>query len=140
MEGGSVTFDWTVGSAFSTWRTDIVATEWTVSFTELSISHLSTEYVLIPIQVTKSGAPYNPTSDTVQFAFMPNSVQVPQLADWVAGSWESVPTNIIYPYNAKCLVGPSGSTALTLGTYIIYMKVTDNPEIPVLVPGQLDVT
>lgn len=133
-------FEWTTGSPFSIWETDIIATEWTVSFSTLTISHLSTEYVLIPIQVTKSGASYNPTSDVVQFAFMPNAVQQPQNNDWVTGSWETVSTNIIYPYNAKCLVGPTGSTALTLGNYIIYLKITDNPEVPVLTVGQLTVS
>lgn len=110
---------------------------WTVGFETLTISHLATEYVLVPLQVTKAGVPYNPGADTVQFAFMPNAVQVPTSGDWVSGSWETVATNIIYPYNARCLVGPSGSTALTLGTYVMYLKITDNPEIPVLVGGQL---
>ena len=118
----------------------MTATEWIVSFSELTISHLSTEYVLIPIQATKSGSPYNPTSDTVQFAFMPNAVQQPVNADWVNGSWETVATNFIYPYNAKCLVGPSGATVLTTGTYVIYVKITDSPEIPVLVGGQLNIS
>jgi len=112
-------------------------TEWTVGYDQILISHLSTEYVLIPVSATKAGAAYNPTADTVQFAFMPTPTQSPQVSDWVAGSWETVPTSIIYPYNAKCLVGPSGVTAPTLGTYTMYMKVTDNPEIPVLVVGQL---
>jgi hypothetical protein len=119
------------------WEMYVPDTGWTVGFETLTISHLSTEYVLIPLQVTKAGVPYNPTSDTLQFAFMPNSVQVPVTADWVSGVWETVSTNIIYPYNAKCLVGPTGSTALTLGTYVIYLKITDSPEVPVLVGGQL---
>lgn len=111
-----------------------------MGFETLVLSHLSTEYVLIPLQVTKAGVPYNPTGDTLQFAFMPTAVQVPQVSDWVNGVWETVTTNFIYPYNAKCLVGPSGSTVLTLGTYVIYLKITDNPEIPVLVGGQLEIS
>jgi hypothetical protein len=119
------------------WETYVPDTRWNVGFETLTLSHLSTEYVLVPLQVTKAGVPYNPTSDTLQFAFMPNSVQVPVTADWVAGAWESVPTNIIYPYNAKCLVGPTGTTVLTLGTYVMYLKITDSPEVPVLIGGQL---
>jgi hypothetical protein len=119
------------------WMTNVPDTGWIVGFETLTLSHLSTEYILVPIAVTKAGVPYNPTSDTLQFAFMPNSVQVPQSGDWVSGVWETVSTNIIYPYNAKCLVGPTGTTAPTLGTYIIYLKITDNPEVPVLVGGQL---
>jgi hypothetical protein len=68
---------------------------------------------------------------------MPTPTQIPQTADWVSGSWETVSTNVLYPYNARCLVGPSGTISLNTGTYVIYMKITDNPEIPVLVGGQL---
>lgn len=132
--------EWAVGSLSLRWENDIIATEWTVAFSTLTISHLSTEYVLIPLQVTKSGSPYNPTSDAVQFAFMPNAVQQPTVSDWVNGSWETVTTNFIYPYNAKCLIGPTGSTALTQGDYVIFLKITDSPEIPVLTPGQLTIS
>lgn len=111
-----------------------------MSFATFEQSHLSTAFILIPVAATNAGAPYNPTSDVVQFAFMPNSVQVPVNADWVSGSWETVATNIIYPYNAKCLVGPTGSTALTLGTYVVYLKITDSPEIPVDTVAQLTIT
>lgn len=123
-----------------TWDTGVPETEWTVEYSDISFSHLSTEYVVIPVRVSKAGVPYNPTSDAVQFAFMPTSVQQPQVSDWVSGNWDSVPTNIIYPYNAKCLVGPSGSTVLTLGTYVVYMKITDNPAVPVRVAGQLGIS
>ena len=110
---------------------------WIVGSSTLTVSHLGTEYVLVPIAASKAGVPYNPTADVVQFAFMPNDVQVPQVSDWVNGSWETVATNIIYPYNARCLVGSSGSTALTAGNYVMYLKITDSPEVPVLVGGQL---
>jgi len=122
------------------WETGVPETRWTVGFENLTFSHLSTMYALIPLSAKKAGVPYNPTSDALQFAFMPNSVQQPVNADWVNGVWESVPTNIIYPYNAKCLVGPNGTTVLTLGTYIMYMKITDSPETPVLVAGQLTIS
>lgn len=113
-------------------------TEWTVSFADLSLSHLSTEYILVPLQATKAGVAYNPSADVVQFAFMPTPTQVPGVSDWVNGLWESS-GNIIYPYNAKCLVGPSGATALTNGSYSVYVKVTDNPEVPVLIIGSLEI-
>jgi hypothetical protein len=118
----------------------IIYGKWTVSVNLYELSHLSTEYILIPVAVTNAGAPYNPTSDTVQFAFMPNSVQQPVTSDWVNGSWETVSTNFIYPYNAKCLVGPNGSTALTLGVYVVFLKITDSPEIPVRAVAQLTIT
>jgi hypothetical protein len=112
-----------------------------MGYDQLIISHLSTEYVLVPISATKAGVSYNPTSDTLQFAFMATPTQIPQSGDWVAGIWEAVSSNILYPYNAKCLVGPTGGTInLGMGTYVIYLKITDNPEIPVLVGGQLVVS
>jgi hypothetical protein len=116
-------------------------TGWMMGYDQLVISHLSTEYVLVPIAATKAGVAYNPTSDTLQFAFMPTPTQIPQSGDWVTGAWETVSTNILYPYNAKCLVGPTGGTInLAMGVYVIYLKITDNPEIPVLIGGQLVVS
>lgn len=114
--------------------------EWNVGFDAIGMSHLSTEYVLIPVSATKAGLPYNPTADPVKFAFMPTPTQVPQVTDWVAGSWDTDTTNVLYPYSAKCLVGPAGATTLGIGTYIIYIMITDNPEVPVLVGGQLQVS
>lgn len=113
--------------------------EWTVGFETIGFSHLSTEYVLIPVAATKNGAAYNPTGDAVQFAFMPTSTQVPGVSDWVSGAWDTTSGNPIYPYNAKCLVGPGGIINLTQGTYVIYVKITDSPEIPVMVGGQLQI-
>jgi hypothetical protein len=108
-----------------------------MGYSEVTISHLSTEYVLVPVSVTKAGVAYNPTADEVQFAFMPNPVQQPGVSDWLTGSWETDSSNIIYPYNARCLVGPSGVITLAQGTYVIFLKVFDSPETPVLTVGQL---
>ena len=111
-----------------------------MGFTSLGMSHLATQYYLVPVSAAKSGLPYNPTGDTVQFAFMPTPTQVPGNSDWQAGSWDTDTTNILYPYSAKCLVGPSGTITLGIGSYIVYVKITDSPEIPVLVAGQLQVS
>lgn len=121
------------------WATGVPATGWNVGFETLEFSSLATEYVVIPVAATKAGVAYDPTGDVVQFAFMPTATQVPATADWVTGSWETAATSIIYPYNARCLVGPAtaSSTALTGGSYTMYLKITDSPEIPVLVIGTL---
>lgn len=134
-----MSIDWTPGGPEFGWKTDIPWTEWTVGFSSTAISHLSTEYLLVPVSAVKNGSPYNPTGDTVQFAFMPAPTQVPQNTDWVAGAWDTDSGNLIYPYSAKCLIGPSGIISLGLGTYTIYVKITDNPETPVLIGGQLTV-
>lgn len=108
--------------------------------TVLAQSQLSLEYVLIPVKATQAGAAYNPSADVVQFAFMPTPTQLPGTADWVSGSWIAVPSNVQYPYSARCLVGPGGAAVLGTGTYVIYVKITDNPEIPVGIPGYLQIT
>jgi hypothetical protein len=110
-----------------------------VGFEQIGMSQLATQYVFIPVTATKSGQPYNPTGDPVVFAFMPTPTQVPQTSDWVAGSWDTDTASVLYPYSAKCLVGPSGVINPGIGRYVIYLKITDNPEIPVLIAGQLDI-
>jgi hypothetical protein len=132
--------DWSTGQPSSPWVVDIPSGGWSVGYDTIGMSHLSTEYVIIPVNVTKAGAAYDPTNDVVQFAFMPTQTQVPQSGDWIAGIWEEDPTSVLYPYLAQCLVGPSGTTTLTVGLYVIYLKITDNPEIPVLIGGQLEIT
>jgi hypothetical protein len=111
-----------------------------VGYTSLGMSQLATMYYLVSVAAIKSGSAYNPTSDTVQFAFMPSAQQVPQTSDWRTGSWDTDTSNILYPYSAKCLVGPGGTVTLGLGTYQVYVKIIDSPEIPVLIAGQLQIT
>jgi hypothetical protein len=107
----------------------------------VSIPRLSLQYVGIPVKATTlTGAAYNPTSDTVQMAFMPTPTQVPQTTDWQAAVWAAVTGNIVYPYAAYCLVGPGGTVNPGIGNYVIWLKVTDNPEIPVIIAGQLEVS
>ena len=110
------------------------------NYATIGMSQLATLYVFIPVAVTNLGYAYNPTGDAVSFAFAPTATYVPQSSDWVPGSWDASPTNILYPYAAKCLVGPAGTITLGIGTYIIYVRITDSPEIPVLVAGQLQIS
>jgi hypothetical protein len=111
-----------------------------VGFTTIGMSHLSLKYYIVPVAATKAGAPYNPTGDTVQFAFMPTATQVPGSGDLVAGSWDTNQYSILFPYNAKCLVGPGGTITLGIGTYIVYQKTTDLSEIPFDIVGQLQIS
>jgi hypothetical protein len=104
------------------------------------MSHLATQYYLVPVTATKAGASYNPTGDTVQFAFMPTPTQVPGGGDWVTGTWSTNTASVLFPYSAQCLVGPSGTTTLGIGTYVAYVKVTDSPEIPVQIAGYLQIS
>lgn len=110
-----------------------------MGFDAIGMSQLSTQYIFVPVQATKSGTPYNPTGDVVQFAFMPSATSVPQVSDWVAGSWDTNTSSVLFPYSAKCLVGPSGITNPGIGRYYLYLKITDSPEIPVLIAGLLEI-
>ena len=103
-------------------------------------SALSLQYVQVAVMATAAGAPYNPTVDTVAFAFMGGNTN-PGPTDWKAGSWDG--TTIRQPgaaYQAQCLVGPGGTVTLTAGTYTMWIKITDAPEIPVINVGLLRIT
>ena len=99
-----------------------------------SISSLATEYVRYQITATIGGAAYTPTADTAQFAFVTSGNPV----TWYAGSWETIGGQ----YFARVLVGPGvgGVVTLTAGTWNVWCKITDNPEIPVRLVGTLTVT
>lgn len=104
------------------------------------MSHLSVDYVQVPVSAHQAGTSYNPTGDTVQWAFLPQATQVPGSGDWVAGSWDTVASNVLYPYAAKCLLGTAGTTALTTGDYVAWVKITDSPGVPVLIAGNLEIS
>lgn len=90
-------------------------------------SSLATLEIQVPVSAILNGvAGYNPTSDAVAFAFMPPGVN-PGVSDWKTGSWT---TNPGPTYMAQCLVGPgAGGVALAVGVYVIWLRVTDSPEV-----------
>jgi hypothetical protein len=104
----------------------------------LQLSQLSTENIGVTVQATTAGTTYNPTGDEVQFAFITGYGSAPTSGQWVTGSWTTT-NNPLYPYMALCLIGPSGTTALTSGNYTVWLKITDNPEIPVRIAGELSI-
>jgi hypothetical protein len=101
----------------------------------LELSSLSLRYVEVPVTARHSGAVVDPTGDTVSFAFKAVGVD-PVPGDLVTGGWETI-TGPPVVYNARCLVGPGGAATLAKGTYRIWCKVTDSPEIPMDPVGQL---
>ena len=111
-----------------------------MGYTVIQMSQLATMYYLVPVNAVQAGVAFNPTGSAVQFAFMPTPTKVPGNSDWVAGSWDTVTSDILYPYSAKCLVGPAGVINPGIGTYVTYVKITSNPEIPVLIAGQLQIS
>lgn len=105
----------------------------------LTISSLSLEYVRVPVSARVSGNPVNPTSDTVAMAFMVGRTN-PSVGDWKSASWDTDATTTPTTYRAQCLVGPSGTVTLVPGVYQVWIKVTDNPEVPIKLAGPLKVT
>jgi hypothetical protein len=102
----------------------------------LSQSALSTQFVQVAVTAMLDGAPYNPTADTVQVAFVPVSSppSSPGPSDWHTAAWETDPGPV---YWASVLVGPAnGGIALAYGSYTVWLKITDYPGIPAL-PGPL---
>jgi hypothetical protein len=102
------------------------------------MSTLSLEYVRVRVQATESGAAQDPTGDTVAMAFVAAAVN-PGGTDWKTASWETDTTTTPDTYYARCLVGPAGTVTLAAGTYDVWVKVTDSPEIPALRAGSLEV-
>jgi hypothetical protein len=107
--------------------------------TVLSISSLSTAYVLSDVGAKISGANIDPTGDTVQMAFVPGS-RNPEAGDWKTSSWETNTLTTPDTYSARCLVGPAGAVELVPGIYSVWVKVTDSPEVVVRNVGSLQVT
>jgi hypothetical protein len=98
----------------------------------ISVSDLSTVYIKSRIRATKNGATYDPTGDVVEVAFKTPGVD-PAGPDWHAASWEAASSSVFY---ARLLVGPVGGLVLTVGTYKMWIRITDAPEVPVLeAPG-----
>lgn len=104
----------------------------------LTIPTGSLEYVRVPVYAEAAGAQVDPTGDTVQMAFMPGS-QTPEAGDWKSATWDSDTSTTPATYRAQCLIGPSGTVTLNRGTYTVWVKITDSPEVPVRPVGSLKV-
>ena len=105
----------------------------------ISQSSLSTQMIQVLVAITAPTV-YNPTGDTVQFAFTPLTYPVtqPGSGDWHTGSWVAFPGPV---YWAQCLVGPAnGGVSLAIGSYQVWTKITDSPEVPVQQPCILQIT
>jgi hypothetical protein len=104
----------------------------------VSISSLSTQYILVPVRAQSMGLPFNPTGLTVQMAFI-DGWTPPGSGDWQTASWAAT-TTVNGAYLAQCLVGPDGTITLAIGTYQTWVKVTSSPEIPVISTGSVTIT
>lgn len=105
----------------------------------LAIPRTSTEYVRTRMSSERSGAAYDPTGDAVVMAFLAGAGP-PDSGDWKAASWDTDATTTPPTYWAQCLIGPVGGTiTLAAGTWSVWVKVTDSPEVPVRRAGQIKI-
>jgi hypothetical protein len=124
---------WQIGAPRTSWEPGTPRTSWEAAVAGITISSLSTVYVQVPVLATIDGVLYNPTADEVQMAFTANGANP---VTWNTASWTSGPGT--GSYLAECLVGPgSGGVDLATGTWSLWVKITDNPEIPVINAGLL---
>lgn len=107
-----------------------------------SFSAASLEPVLVSVFAVRNGTAVDPTSDTVAMAFLPEPPEEasPEADDWETASWETDATTDPDQYRAKCLVGPGGDATLAAGTWYVWVKVTDSPDVPVKYSGVIRVT
>ena len=102
----------------------------------LTLSQLatSTEYIQLQVVTTQlNGTAYNPTSDPVYIAFVPVT-SPPSSPDPTSGEWNTAAwvTDTSGNYWAGILVGPlNGEVNLAVGSYLVVLKVTDSPAVPV---------
>lgn len=102
----------------------------------MHLSHLSLEYVKVPVAVTIAGVVHDPHLDVVKMAFPARGVS-PVSGDWKTASWE---VDGAGGWQAICLVGPAGAITLTAGSYDVWIQIIDSPEIPERKVGILDIT
>lgn len=100
------------------------------------LSHLSLEYVKVPVSVTINGAAYDPHLDVIQMAFPVRQID-PVAGDWKVASWEADGAG---GWLARCLVGPGGAVTLAAGTYDVWLKIVDSPELPIRRVGLIEVS
>ncbi|MER7131242.1 hypothetical protein [Streptosporangium saharense] len=94
----------------------------------LKVPSISVEYLRIPITGSNDLAAF-----PVEMAVLPEG-QDPGSGDWLTAEWSPLG-------EAMILVGPGTSLPLTRGvTYQIWVRITAEPEIPVLAPGQVHAT
>lgn len=95
-------------------------------------SVLTTEYVRVPVTALLDGLPVSTVTDVAWLSFPVRSTD-PIEGDWQVATWE-VDDGQQY---LAVLIGPAHTFTLPVGRYDIWVKIADNPEIPVRKIGPL---
>jgi hypothetical protein len=83
-------------------------------------------------RVVVSGDAVDPTGLVVELALVAEGA-LPGGGDWETGTWE----NGGPPYYAHVLAGVGQTIDPTAGTYDLWLKLTDSPEIPIRLAGKV---
>lgn len=102
---------------------------------QVRVSAASLETLRVAVVAKLNGVAVDPTIDVVSFAFAPGE-EAPASPDYVDGNWESTPSG----YYAACLIGPGGAKVLTADLYGVWLKVSDDPEVPIRRVGDIGVS
>lgn len=98
----------------------------------LELPAISKEYIKVPVAVPTGVDPTDPALG-VEMAFLAPGDE-PEAPDWQTGSWAQEAG----VWLARCLVGPgSGVGQLAAGEWVIWLRITSNPEIPARKVGTL---
>lgn len=97
----------------------------------VEIPSVSTEYARVRLT-----ADVELGTQVVELAFLASSTAEPEAGDWETATWlgDAGTTR-----HAGVLVGP-GALVLAEGTYWIWWRIADTPEIPVRKAGRITVT
>lgn len=118
-----------------------VAATWDVLLLTRSVSSLSTQACKVVVRSNRSGAQYDPTSDTVEMAITTPGAK-PVDDDWHIAEWETDDSTPAIPVHiAQIIVGPApgADVAVGPGVYGVWVRITDNPDTPVIEAGRLTV-
>ena len=102
----------------------------------LRVNSQSLEYVKVPVFAKKLGVAYDPSSDVVKMTFV-QSETLAVSPTWYSATWEDTTGG----HMARCLVGPTGAVQLAADhdPWYVFVQITDNPEVPVIEAGPIEV-
>lgn len=97
------------------------------------------EYFRVPVTLSVNGVNIDPTTLAIEFAVVLTGVKPTN--EWTAGTWETAGSE----YRAMTLVGPTGDVTVDFeivapNLYDVYWRITDNPERPARMVGQIQAT
>lgn len=112
--------------------------------TALRIPSTSLQYIKVgPVRLVEDGKVVDVTESVVELAFTAvtstdDGTQDPAPSAWTVGSWETGPDR---RYMARVLQGTGGAITLAEGTYNAWLRLTRDPERPVImVDNQVIIT